>query len=127
MRYNKDTRRAFLRYLASTPLLGLGSQVSAQSEHLIENPNEAVNVFDFKHIAKRNLSNAHYTYLASGVDDGSTIRANRAGFEKLQLRVRRMVDVRNINTEVELFGQRYASPIIVAPCGTQQALSLIHI
>ena len=124
MSNNKETRRAFLNYIASTPILGVASQVFAQSEYLIENPDEAVNVFDFEPIAKRNLSNAHYTYLASGVDDGSTIRANRAGFEKFQLRVRRMVDVRNINTEIELFGQRYASPVIVAPCGTQQAFHI---
>ena len=104
MSNNKETRRAFLNYIASTPILGVASQVFAQSEYLIENPDEAVNVFDFEPIAKRNLSNAHYTYLASGVDDGSTIRANRAGFEKFQLRVRRMVAVRNINTEIELFG-----------------------
>ncbi len=126
MNSKNETRRTFLRYLASTPALGLASQSLAQSnnvttENLIQNSSEAVNVFDFEPVAQRKLSNAHYTYLASGVDDGSTIRANRAGFEKLQLRVRRMVDVREINTEIELFGQRYACPIIVAPCGTQQA------
>jgi 4-hydroxymandelate oxidase len=122
----KETRRTFLRYLASTPALGLAAQSLGQSnapatDNLIQNPSEAVNVFDFESIAQRKLSNAHYTYLASGVDDGSTIRANRAGFEKLQLRVRRMVDVRKVNTEIELFGQPYAFPIVVAPCGTQQA------
>ena len=126
MNSKKETRRTFLRYLASTPALGLASQSLGQSnnpttENLIQNSSEAVNVFDFEPVAQRKLSNAHYTYLASGVDGGSTIRANRAGFEKLQLRVRRMVDVREINTEIELFGQRYAFPIVVAPCGTQQA------
>ena len=82
--HSTDTsRRTFLRYLASSPLLGATPGAFGQfdytvSDSLILDPSEAVNVFDFEPVARRNLSLAHYTYLASGVDDGSTIAANRA-------------------------------------------------
>jgi len=121
-----SSRRTFLRYLAASPILSatpraLGQYDFTLTDTLIASPEEAVNIFDFEPVARRNLSLAHYTYMASGVDDGATIAANRAGFEKLQLRVRRLVDVRNIDTEIELFGTRHAFPIVLAPCGTQQA------
>jgi isopentenyl diphosphate isomerase/L-lactate dehydrogenase-like FMN-dependent dehydrogenase len=125
--HSTDTsRRTFLRYLASSPLLGgipsaFGQFDYTVSDTLIVDPSEAVNVFDFEPVARRNLSLAHYTYLASGVDDGSTIAANRAGFDKIALRVRRLVDVRAIDTGIELFGTQHALPIVIAPCGTQQA------
>jgi 4-hydroxymandelate oxidase len=121
-----DSRRAFLRYLAASPLLGLTPRALGQydftiTDTLISDPSEAVNVFDFEAVAKEKLTAAHYTYMASGVDDGSTIAANRAGYEKIQLRVRRLVDVTNIDTGIELFGTNHAFPIVVAPVGTQQA------
>ena len=120
------SRRTFLRYLAASPLLGGAPRAFGQfdftvTDTLISDASEAVNVFDFEPVARRNLSLAHYTYLASGVDDGSTIAANRAGFDNIQLRVRRMVDVREIDTGIELFGTSHAFPIVIAPCGTQQA------
>lgn len=122
----QESRRSFLRYLAASPLLGATPRALGQfdftlTDTLIRSPDEAVNVFDFEPVARNNLTLAHYVYMASGVDDGSTIAANRAGFEKIQLRVRRLVDVREIDTGIELFGTRHAFPIVIAPCGTQQA------
>ena len=92
MTNNQSSRRNFLRYLAASPLLGAAPRALGQfdftlTDTLIASPDEAVNVFDFEPVARRNMTLAHYTYMASGVDDGSTIAANRAGFEKLQLRV----------------------------------------
>ena len=63
----------------------------------------------------------HYTYMALGTDSGGTLRANREGFENFQLRVRRLVDGSNIDTSIELFGERYPLPILIAPCGAQKA------
>ena len=126
MTSTRESRRGFLRYLAASPLLGAAPRALGQfdftlTDTLIRSPDEAVNVFDFEPVARNNLTLAHYVYMASGVDDGSTIAANRAGFEKIQLRVRRLVDVREIDTGIELFGTRHAFPIVIAPCGTQQA------
>jgi (S)-2-hydroxy-acid oxidase len=59
--------------------------------------------------------------MASGVDDDVTLRANPEGFRKFQLRSRRLVDVRKVDTSVTIFGQRWQTPIIVCPCGSQKA------
>ncbi len=120
------SRRKFLRYLAASPLLSAAPRALGQfdftvTDTLISDPSEAVNIFDFEPVAKRNLRYAHYVYMASGVDDGATIKANREGLAELQLRVRRLIDVREVDTAIELFGTRHAFPIVIAPCGTQQA------
>jgi hypothetical protein len=65
--------------------------------HLIARPAEAINVFDFEPVARKKLTPAHYGYLATGVDDDSTVRANRQGYSKIRLRVRRLVDVSRIH------------------------------
>ena len=119
------SRRAFLSYLAASPALTPASRAFAQlagigADALIDTAADAINVFDFEPIAKRNLSSAHYTYMAMGVDDGATLLANREGFEHLKIRPRRLVDVRNIDMGIELFGTRHASPVIIAPCGTHK-------
>ena len=126
MTLDPASRRSFLRYLAASPVLAAAERAFGQfdftlSDTLITSPAEAVNVFDLEPVARNNLTLAHYTYMASGVDDGGTIAANRAGFEKFQLRVRRLVDVRKVDTQSELFGTRHAFPIVIAPCGSQQA------
>jgi isopentenyl diphosphate isomerase/L-lactate dehydrogenase-like FMN-dependent dehydrogenase len=64
---------------------------------------------------------AHYGYLASGVDDDATLRANRDGFNHFQLRPRRLVDVRRVDASVTIFGERWETPIVICPCGSQKA------
>ena len=85
-------RRHFLRFLAASPLLAsiepLRSRVLQDSEDLIVSPEEAINVFDFQKVAQSKLPPAHYGYLATGVGDDATLRANREGFKNFQLRMR---------------------------------------
>jgi isopentenyl diphosphate isomerase/L-lactate dehydrogenase-like FMN-dependent dehydrogenase len=87
----------------------------------IAKASEAINVFDFHEVAKQKLMPGHYTFMSLGTDDAGTLLANREGFKKIQLRMRRLVDVRNIDTSIELFGQRYPLPILIAPCSRQKA------
>jgi isopentenyl diphosphate isomerase/L-lactate dehydrogenase-like FMN-dependent dehydrogenase len=84
---------------------------------LINSPKDAINVFDFEPVARNNVPPAHFGYMASGLDDEVTLRANREGFLKFQLLPRRLNDVSKIDTGVELFGTRYDSPIFVCPTG----------
>src|SRR6187431_3347145 len=129
------SRRRLLSFLAASPLLG-GPAVFAQElrrlpdpmvwgsrtfDRLIGTPREALVVFDFEAVAHKNLPPAHFGYLASGVDDDLTLRANREGFQKFQLRPRRLVDVGRLDTRMELFGETYGSPIVVAPTGSNRA------
>src|SRR5205814_9341913 len=70
---------------------------------------------------KKNLAPAHFGYMVTGADDEVTLRANREGFLKFQLRPRRLVDVSTIEMTTELFGVRYDSPIVIAPTGGNRA------
>ncbi|MBV8031417.1 MAG: alpha-hydroxy-acid oxidizing protein [Betaproteobacteria bacterium] len=89
--------------------------------HLIKDPKEAINVFEFEPVARRNIPPAHFGYMAAGVDDDVTLRANREGFQKFQLRPRRLVDVSKVDMSTEILGVRYPTPIILAPIGGQKA------
>ncbi len=130
---SQETRRRFLKFLAGSPLLACAGisalsiqQLLAQGQRdvlswLVTSADEAVNVFDFESVAREKLTIAHFGYIATGTDDDETIRANRDGFKRYQLRARRLVDVRTINTKVELFGRQWDTPIILAPAGSQKA------
>jgi isopentenyl diphosphate isomerase/L-lactate dehydrogenase-like FMN-dependent dehydrogenase len=133
-------RRRFLQYLAASPLLATGGAAALaepylpktmapdplmwgprQSDHLIKSAKEAVNVFDLEPVCRQNVPPAHFGYMASGIDDEVTLRANREGFLKFQLRPRRLRDVSKVDMSVELFGTKYASPIVCAPVGGQRS------
>ncbi len=55
----------------------------------------------------KNVPPAHFGYMASGIDDEMTLRANREGFQKFVLRPRRLVDVRKVDMSVDILGTRY--------------------
>ena len=125
-----NTRRAFLRFLAASPLyagLGYFGRSYAQTpgspvdEGLIARADDALDVFDFESVAHRNIPPAHWGYLISGVDAEDTLRANREAYAHYQLQARRMVDVSKVDTSLELFGTRFNSPLILCPIGAQKA------
>ena len=128
--FKLSTRRAFLRFLAASPAVFATSRAMGQLDFDIYDPyapqlitrvQDAINVFDFHEAAKQKFRPGHYTYMSMGTDNGGTLRANREGFEKYQLRMRRLVDTRVLDTSIELFGEHYPTPIIIAPCGHQKA------
>jgi 4-hydroxymandelate oxidase len=88
---------------------------------LINSPKDAVNVFDFEPVAFKKVPPAHFGYMASGIDDEVTLRANRQAFLKYVLRPRRLRDVSRIDMSVTLFGTRWKTPIIIAPTGANRA------
>ena len=134
-------RRRFLRYLAASPLFGYGAEAGfaadaptpgvklpdplmwapMRADELIKSPKEAINVFDFEPVCRNNVPPAHFGYMASGIDDEVTLRANREGFLKFQLRPRRLVDVSKVDMSVSILGTKYDSPIVVAPIGGQKS------
>ena len=122
-----DGRRAMLRFLAASPILaGLGlprawMSVGAQTPDLIAAAKDALDVFDFEAVARKNLSPAHFGYLETGTDDDATVRANREGFSRYQLRVRRLIDIGKISTSVSLLGAAWDSPIFLCPVGSHRA------
>ena len=133
------SRRRFLQFLTGSPLLAgslpafaeapvAGTKLSdpivwapLKTENLIKSPKEAINVFDFEPACRAAVPPAHFGYMASGIDDEVTLRANREGFQKFVLRPRRLIDVSKVDMSVEILGARYDTPIIVAPVGGQQS------
>jgi len=126
-------RRRFLKYLAASPyVVALGgvtaflersslAQSAPQVSDVIGSPSEALDVLDFEEAARRKVLAGHWAYMASGVDDDGTIRANREGFQQVQLRPRRLRDATKVETPVELFGAVYSSPIFLCPVGGQRS------
>ena len=131
------SRRRFLQYLAGSPLFASGAisayGVEAPSKppdpmiwapadgELIKSPKDAINVFDFEPVAHKNVPPAHFGYMASGIDDEVTLRANREGFLKFQLLPRRLRDVSKVDTSVQLLGAKFDSPIFVCPTSSNKA------
>src|SRR5689334_20931352 len=113
MTRHEASRRAFLQFLAASPLLAL-----RQDDFVISSPEQAINVLDFEAAARKVLPPAHWGYLSTGVDDDATLKANRAGFSHYQLRSRRLVDTTKIDMSVELYGTKWETPIVLAPSGT---------
>jgi 4-hydroxymandelate oxidase len=115
------SRRNFLRFLASSPALAWAQQLSPeQHSALVESAKDALSVKDFEEIAQRKLPPAHWGYVSSGVDENGTYRANLAGFQRIQLRPRRLADIAKTDTRVELFGATFDSPIFLCPLSGQK-------
>jgi 4-hydroxymandelate oxidase len=126
------SRRRFLEFLAASPLLARGSSsagaqtapsaIAREGENAIGDPSQAINVFDFEPAMRKNVPLAHFGYVATGLDDEVTLRANRDGFLKFQLRPRRLIDVSSIDMRCDILGLSYDSPIVLAPAASSQAL-----
>jgi len=66
------------------------------------------------------LPAAHWGYMASGVDEDLTVKKNREGFGRFQLRPRRLVDVSKPDLRVEIFGSTWETPLFLCPVGGQR-------
>ena len=108
-------RRAFLGYLAASPLY------AQSAPGPIAKPEDAINVFDFEAVARQLLPPAHFGYLQTGVVADATLQANRTGFDRYLLRPRRLIDISKIDTSVTLFGARQEFPLLLAPVGNMGA------
>jgi len=130
------SRRRMLQFLAASPLFTRGALAQGlrpsdpadwaprDPDKLIADPTKALDVFDFEPVMKKNVPPAHFGYMATGVDDEVTLRANRESFRKFELRPRRLVDVSKIDISAEILGTKYDSPIVIAPTGSNRAFHL---
>ena len=143
--YQVKTRRKFLHMLAGSPLLASPSFLARsfssllvagevtdknflgwldsfeKNDAVITSPDQAFDVMDFEPAARKALPPAHFGYLATGVDDDGTVRANREGYLRIQIRARRLVDVENVDMSVSVFGTKWNSPIVLSPVSAQKA------
>ncbi len=131
--FTSTARREFLKFLAASPYVAaLGgvaefleargfAQNSTQTSDVITKPADALDVFDFEEAAHRKVIQAHWAYMASGVDDDGTLHANREGFKHVELRPRRLRDATKVDMHTDLFGTTYNSPIFLCPTGGEKS------
>ena len=84
---------------------------------------QAINIDDLRAAAMRRLPRAIFEFIDGGSQDESTLRANREDFQKWRFLTRTLTDVSVRDQSVTLFGQRLASPLILAPTGLAGLLS----
>lgn len=72
---------------------------------------------DYRRLAERRLPRTLFDYADGGAVEEVTLRENVADFEALRLRQRVLRDVSQIDSSIELFGEKLAMPLILAPVG----------
>src|SRR6478736_4002147 len=80
-------------------------------------PSVPVSASALEDVAKKNMSPQAYAYIAGGAGNESTLRDNRAAFEKYKIVPRMLRDVSARDISIELFGQKLLSPLLLAPIG----------
>jgi isopentenyl diphosphate isomerase/L-lactate dehydrogenase-like FMN-dependent dehydrogenase len=120
-------RREFFQFLAAstalTPSVRAWAQQLAASHDpaVIARAADALQVADFEEAARRVLPPAHWGYMASGVDDDLTLKANVDAFKHVGLKPRRLVDVAKPDLSTDVFGVRWETPLFLCPVGGQRA------
>ena len=135
----RTSRRDFVKYLLASPLLARVREAYAQEGapslkfddpmqwapydigHLVGKPADAQSIFDLEVVAHKNVPPAHWGYLTTGAEGESTLRANRADFQRFALVSHRMRDVTKVDTSVTIFGEKFNAPIFICPTGSNAA------
>jgi isopentenyl diphosphate isomerase/L-lactate dehydrogenase-like FMN-dependent dehydrogenase len=120
-------RRQFVKWISFSSLSLTVPFVGCHLEPMQSEPDPLdrtiiKNVFDLEKLSRQTMGEDALLYLNGGADDLRTVQANLTAFHKIQIRARRLVDVRNISTSVELFGKTLDNPIILSPVGFQAFL-----
>jgi isopentenyl diphosphate isomerase/L-lactate dehydrogenase-like FMN-dependent dehydrogenase len=126
-------RREFIKFLAASPYVaalgGVASffeksglaQSTPQTADVITSPAGALDVFDFEEAAHRKVMQGHWAYMASGVDDDGTLRANRDAFNHIEFSPGRLYDATKVDMCVDFLGTNYNSPIFLCPTGGEKS------
>ena len=137
-------RRAFLRFLAASPVLAYGGAASGLVEKLlsqslsaqvpralltprenglaaaddivIESVKEALTIMDFYNVARAKFPPLHHFWYTNAYYN-ETVRANVEGFSKYQLRRRQLTGISKIDLSVQIFGVNWESPLFLCPGG----------
>src|SRR5688572_16322701 len=78
---------------------------------------KAVNIEDLRVLARRRVPRAIFDFFDGGAEDETTLRENRAAFERVRILPKVLVDVSRVETEIQLLGKPSALPLAIAPTG----------
>lgn len=85
-------------------------------------PAHVVALDDYADLSREHMSEGARAWLDGGAADELTLTDNRAAFARLKLKPRVLQGMQGGHTELSLFGQRFAYPILVAPVAHQRAV-----
>ena len=77
----------------------------------------AVSIEDLRRLAQRRLPRAVFDFFDGGAEDETSLRGNRAAFERVRLLPKVLVDVAKVDASAELLGGPSALPLAIAPTG----------
>ena len=75
----------------------------------------AASISDYRELARRCLPRFLFDYIDGGAYAELTLRRNVEDLQDIKLRQRVLRDVSAIDLSAELFGTRYAMPVVLAP------------
>ena len=78
-------------------------------------PPQIACVEDYEPVARERMTANAWAYISGGSGDEATLRRNRTAFESLCLRGRILADLTGGDTRLNLFGQPFTAPILLAP------------
>src|SRR5947208_3047052 len=73
--------------------------------------------------ARKRIQQGAWDYLVGGAESETTLRRNRAAFDRIAFRPRILRDVSKINPSAIFMGQELRIPVVLAPIGSLQAFS----
>ena len=74
-----------------------------------------LNLMAYEPLARSRLPEMAFGYYVSGADDEVTLHDNRTAYDRIRLAPHMLRGVGQRHTSVEILGQKYAAPIMVAP------------
>src|SRR5262245_4515785 len=132
-RYEPLGSRGRRQFLASLAMIAGAAPLAAQ-ELVPRTPRTAfppqhspkvmapVNVHEIQAIAAKNVSYAVYEYASGGSEDDATLLGNLEAYRRTILRRRVLVDVSQVDTSLEVLGQKLAFPIMIAPASKNRVV-----
>jgi len=96
--------------------------MTAPLARLQEIPAAIAAVADYEPFARARMTPQAWAYVAGGAADELTLHENVAAFRRLGLRSRVLADLKGGSTELALFGQRFAFPVLLAPVAFHRLL-----
>jgi 4-hydroxymandelate oxidase len=77
--------------------------------------NRIASINEFEALARDRFTRMAYDYVAGGVGNEVTLRANVEAWDRIPVRPRLFIDVSAVDDRISLFGERREHPILLAP------------
>lgn len=82
---------------------------------------DPVNIYEYEQLARKQLNQGEYDFIAGGATDEITIRRTRSVFDSIMMRPRMMVDISQRDLSTRVLGQEISFPVMLDPAGHHSA------